>query len=178
MGGLPIRRLLLPVACLLLGWVASCAEMPQPTGASLGRRFGSGKAGGGTLAAAPGGLVLHGRRYPVRLRYTACTGLVNQQYSHIAAFTLAAALGVHELLLPPAAVRDSFGHVFSIHQAENQMQWFPARPSCLLDVERLQRTWAGLGLTVTEVGACCRAPAASPPGGWVSVGHARWGPVH
>jgi hypothetical protein len=123
--------------------------MPQQSGASLGRRFGGGRTGGGSLAA-PSGLVLHGHRYPVRLRYTACTGLVNQQYSHIAAFTLAAALGVHEVMLPPAAVRDSFGHVFSIHQAENQMQWFPARPSCLLDVERLQRTWAGLGLTVTE----------------------------
>ena len=33
------------------------------------------------------------RRLRVMLRYTACTGLINQQYSHIAAFALAAVLG-------------------------------------------------------------------------------------
>lgn len=178
MAGHSVRRLLPLVACLLLGWVATCAEVPQQSGASLGRRFGGGtRAGSGATVAAPGGLALHGRRYPVRLRYTACTGLVNQQYSHIAAFTLAAALGVHEVLLPPAAVRDSFGHVFSIHQSENQMQWFPARPSCLLDVARLQRTWADLGLTVTEVGGCllpCGLTACAC-GGCESVGGTRCG---
>lgn len=51
------------------------------------------------------------KRLRVLLRYTACTGLINQQYSHIAAFTLAAALGA-ELVLPPAVCRDSFAHYF------------------------------------------------------------------
>lgn len=51
------------------------------------------------------------RRLRVLLRYTACTGLINQQYSHIAAFALAAALGA-ELVLPPAVCRDSFAHYF------------------------------------------------------------------
>jgi len=49
----------------------------------------------------------------VLLRYTACTGLINQQYSHIAAFSLAAVLGA-EIVLPPAAKRDSFAHYFSV----------------------------------------------------------------
>ncbi|BDA41859.1 hypothetical protein COCOBI_02-6540 [Coccomyxa sp. Obi] len=37
----------------------------------------------------------------VLLRYTACTGLMNQHYSHIAAFALSAALKL-EIVLPPA----------------------------------------------------------------------------
>lgn len=51
------------------------------------------------------------KRLRVLLRYTACAGLINQQYSHIAAFALAAALGA-ELVLPPAVCRDSFAHYF------------------------------------------------------------------
>lgn len=53
------------------------------------------------------------KRLKVLLRYTACTGLINQQYSHIAAFSLAAVLGA-EIVLPPAAKRDSFAHYFSV----------------------------------------------------------------
>jgi hypothetical protein len=53
------------------------------------------------------------KRLRVLLRYTACTGLINQQYSHIAAFSLAAVLGA-EIVLPPAAKRDSFAHYFSV----------------------------------------------------------------
>ena len=45
------------------------------------------------------------------MRYTACGGLINQQYSHIAAFALAEALHA-EIVLPPAVMRDSFAHYF------------------------------------------------------------------
>ena len=155
----------LAAALALLALLGSAAAMRQPgDGASLGRRFG----GGAAATAAPHagrGLVLGGRRYRLALRYTACTGLVNQQYSHIAAFTLAAALGVSEVHLPPAAVRDSFGHKFSVHQEQNQMQWFPARASCLLDVERLQQAWAELGVAVVEV-----RRAAGVSAGWRRLG--------
>ena len=51
------------------------------------------------------------KRLRVLLRYTACTGLINQHYSHIAAFSLSAVLGA-ELVLPPAVKRDSFAHYF------------------------------------------------------------------
>ena len=51
------------------------------------------------------------KRVRLLLRYTACSGLINQQYSHIAAFALAAALGA-EIVLPPAVCRDSFAHYF------------------------------------------------------------------
>ena len=140
-------------ALLLLALLALCAAsgaVELHAAASLGRRFG-GDSGAAATAAAPQGLVVGGRRYRLRLRYTACTGLVNQQYSHIAAFTLAAALGVAEVHLPPAAVRDSFAHKFSIHQEENQILWFAERPECLLDVARLRQSWAALGVTVVEV---------------------------
>lgn len=151
-------RLLLALWLLLLAGSKSgeATYLPADVSSVLGRRGGGGGGGGDAgafLSRAGRGLDLGGRRYHTHLRYTACTGLVNQQYSHIAAFTLAAALGVSEVHLPPAAVRDSFGHKFSIHQEHNQMQWFPARTGCLLDVERLQRTWAALGITVHEVRA-------------------------
>lgn len=173
-----VARLLM---ALVLGQLTSAATILQP-GEGLGRRAGGGFSDASSATSAtrlPGGrgLEVNGKLYRLQLRYTACTGLVNQQYSHIAAFTLAAALGVSEVHLPPAAVRDSFGHKFSVHQEQNQMQWFPARASCLLDVERLQRVWARQGITVHEVGAvvaiaivlCCVAtfrdtPALVSPG--------------
>ena len=55
------------------------------------------------------------KRLRVLLRYTACTGLINQHYSHIASFVLAAVLGA-EVVLPPAAKRDSFGNYFSTYK--------------------------------------------------------------
>lgn len=54
------------------------------------------------------------------MRYTAGTGLTNQQYCHVSAFALAAATGT-ELVLPPAAKRDSFGLYFSTKPEENQV---------------------------------------------------------
>jgi hypothetical protein len=147
--GRPQQLLLATVLVVVLCATAGCSatRLPGAGGSLLGRRF-----GGGGDASAASGLLVGGRRYRLQLRYTACTGLVNQQYSHIAAFALAAALGVTDIHLPPAAVRDSFGHKFSVHQEQNQMQWFPATSGCLLDVERLQRTWAALGIAVHEVG--------------------------
>ena len=43
--------------------------------------------------------------------------MINQQYSHIAAFALAAVLGA-EIVLPPAAKRDSFAHYFSVFKEQ------------------------------------------------------------
>ena len=53
------------------------------------------------------------RKLRVLLRYTAGTGLINQHYSHIAAFALASVLGA-EVVLPPAMHRSSFQHIFSV----------------------------------------------------------------
>ena len=87
------------------------------------------------------------RRLRVLLRYTACTGLMNQHYSHIAAFTLAAAVNA-ELVLPPAVQRDSFGHYFSQQKELNEVVWAPAPLEWLLDVDRIIGHWAGRGMTV------------------------------
>lgn len=167
-----MERMGLGAASWLLLLLLCAAAVQSGSAVDLGRRFRGDSlpaaSGGGTQLGGRG-LVVGGRRYRLALRYTACTGLVNQQYSHIAAFTLAAALGVSEVHLPPAAVRDSFGHKFSVHQEENQMQWFPARAACLLDVEHLQRAWAPLGITVVEVGWMV----------WeVAVGRGGWGVCH
>ena len=67
------------------------------------------------------------KRLRVLLRYTACTGLINQHYSHIAAFTLAATLGA-ELVLPPAVCRDSFAHYF---RCALWCWWYSKKAACI-----------------------------------------------
>lgn len=84
------------------------------------------------------------------LRYTACSGLINQQYSHIAAFTLAAALG-SELVLPPAVQRDSFANYYHADKKKNEVTWTPAPLSTLLDVDSIVAIWKSKGVTVHKV---------------------------
>lgn len=86
----------------------------------------------------------------VILRYTACSGLINQQYSHIAAFALAAALG-SELVLPPAVQRDSFANYYHVDKQKNEVTWTPAPLSTLLDVANVVAIWKLKGMTVHEV---------------------------
>lgn len=91
------------------------------------------------------------KRIRVLLRYTACTGLINQHYSHIAAFSLAAMLGA-ELVLPPAVCRDSFAHYFSVFKEKNEVQWSPVPLDSLLDVEGIINYWRPRGLVIHKVG--------------------------
>lgn len=90
------------------------------------------------------------KRLRVILRYTACTGLINQHYSHIAAFVLSYALH-SEIVLPPAAQRDSFGKYFSTRKDENEISWTPVPLNSLLDVGKVTETWRIRGMTVHEV---------------------------
>lgn len=90
------------------------------------------------------------KRLRVILRYTACTGLINQHYSHIAAFSLSAVLGA-ELVLPPAVKRDSFAHYFSVFKEHNEVKWTPAPLESLLNVDKIVDFWQGRGLTVHRV---------------------------
>jgi len=62
------------------------------------------------------------KRIPLIVRYTACGGLFNQHYSHIAALTLALALG-GDVILPAAVKRDSFANYFSQDPTKNQVSW-------------------------------------------------------
>ena len=98
------------------------------------------------------------RRLRVMLRYTACTGLINQQYSHIAAFALAAVLGA-ELVLPPAVKRDSFAKYFSMDKTQNEVSWTPDHLDTLLDTEKIIRFWKDRGLTVHRVSPTRIMPA-------------------
>ena len=90
------------------------------------------------------------KRLRVLLRYTACTGLINQHYSHIAALSLSAVLGA-ELVLPPAAKRDSFAHYFSVFKEQNEVSWTAAPLESLLDVDRLIDYWSTRGLVIHKV---------------------------
>jgi hypothetical protein len=82
-----------------------------------------------TAATAAGHFLAYGakegrlhRRIPAAVRYTACGGLANQHYSHVAALTLAVALGA-DVILPDAAARDTFAHYFSEDPSKNKVQW-------------------------------------------------------
>lgn len=54
------------------------------------------------------------QRIPLLVRYTACGGLMNQHYSHIAALTIASALG-GDVMLAPALQRGSFSQIGRAH---------------------------------------------------------------
>ena len=90
------------------------------------------------------------KRLKVLLYYTACTGLINQHYSHIAAFTLSSAIGA-ELVLAPALQRDSFASYFSAHREQNEVTWTSMSTSQLLDVDRIIEEWRAHGMDVHKV---------------------------
>lgn len=98
------------------------------------------------------------KRTRLILRYTACTGLMNQQYSHVAAFALAISLGA-EIVLPPAATRDSFGKHFSVFRDKNEMAWRPAPLDTLLDVQGIIAHWKQHGLVVHAVSKVLNVPS-------------------
>ena len=77
-------------------------------------------------------------------------GLINQLYSHIAAICLGAMLGA-DLVLPPAAVRDSFAHYFSVFKERNEVLWTAAPLESLVDVDYLIDTWRQQGINISKV---------------------------
>lgn len=94
----------------------------------------------------------------VRLRYTVCTGLINQFYGHLSAFALASALGGADLELPPALSRKSFHDIFSANLADNEMTWSAVPTDTLLDVAAVTRAWAEQGVHVQQVRLLGRPP--------------------
>lgn len=91
-----------------------------------------------------------GRLYrPVhkRLRYTACTGLFNQYYSHVAALALAATLRA-DVYFPPAATRSSYQDRTSLHPEHNEARWLAVPAESLWDVRRLKRYWKQRGMHI------------------------------
>lgn len=80
----------------------------------------------------------------VILRYTACTGLVNQLYCHISAISLARAMEV-ELVLPPAVKLDAK------QSEQNEVKWVSDDLETLLDVDSLIEFWKLKGLRIHKV---------------------------
>jgi len=81
-------------------------------------------------------------------------GLINQLYSHIAAFILASTMGA-EVVLPPALMRNSFGSYYSTFKEKNEVTWTPASTNLLLDVISIQKAWQAQGVAVHEVRTLC-----------------------
>ena len=87
------------------------------------------------------------RRLRLLLRYSVCSGLINQHYAHVAALALAAVLGA-DAALPPAAARDSFGKYFSMAPDRNEVTWSATGLDSLIDVDALVAAMAARGTTV------------------------------
>lgn len=56
-----------------------------------------------------------------------------------------------DLVLPPAAIRDSFAHYFSVFKEQNEVAWTAAPLETLIDVEYLIHYWFQQGINITKV---------------------------
>ena len=99
---------------------------------------------------------LFGRRGPrVVLRYETCGGLFNQHYCQLAGLTMAAAIGAHAVIMPPALARDRSPH------DDNALACCPCRrptltASLMCDLITGQAAHARLhGLAVSELCPLC-----------------------
>lgn len=90
------------------------------------------------------------KRIPVVMRYTACGGLMNQHYSHLAAMTVAASLGA-DLVLPKALKRGSFNQYFSNDPEKNEVTWSMTPFSSLWDKAHIQHFLREQGVGSWEV---------------------------
>jgi hypothetical protein len=59
-----------------------------------------------------------------------------------------------EIVLPPAAVRDSFAHYFSVYKEQNEVTWAAAPFDSLIDSDSLIDYWGQRGVKITKVGNC------------------------
>lgn len=89
-------------------------------------------------------------------RYTACGGLFNQHYCHVAALTVALRLGA-DVVLPHSVKRQSFNQYFNQDPNLNQVDWTAAPLTSLYDIPRLRaflngesRAWGGLGFGMPD----------------------------
>ena len=69
-------------------------------------------------------------------------GFANQLFSHVAALSLAAALGA-DVVMPPALVRDSYDRVAV--GAKVTMKWVTAPTGSIMDTDAMAEGWGRLG---------------------------------
>jgi hypothetical protein len=99
------------------------------------------------------------RPYPLLLRYTSCSGLINQHFSHIAGVALALALQAQLLILPPALARDSFANYYSTVAEHNQAGCGPAAARCCCCCTSLRRALRLPCLVIARPRGSLHAPA-------------------
>eukprot|EP01023_Acetabularia_acetabulum_P032553 TRINITY_DN303_c0_g1_i3.p1 TRINITY_DN303_c0_g1~~TRINITY_DN303_c0_g1_i3.p1 ORF type:complete len:523 (+),score=52.65 TRINITY_DN303_c0_g1_i3:247-1815(+) len=81
------------------------------------------------------------RKINMVVRYTACSGLVNQQYAHIASISIAVLLGA-KLILPPSLQRLTFNSSFT------NTPWKQLPTDHVLDMEYVTQYWKKKGLEI------------------------------
>jgi hypothetical protein len=78
------------------------------------------------------------RRLPMLVRYTSCGGILQQHYSHLAALTIASALGA-DAALPFALHRESHGSYNQGVSGQNDVVWRPVPFENVWDLQQITR---------------------------------------
>jgi hypothetical protein len=76
--------------------------------------------------------------FELTLRYTACGGLMNQHYCHIAALALAHLAHAKRLVWPPMQERKSFHMRYHPDARKNEQEWVYLDATTLWDLPRIQ----------------------------------------
>lgn len=66
-------------------------------------------------------------------------------------------------MLPPAAVRDSFAHYFSVFKEKNEVVWTAAPLESLIDVDYLIDFWQEQGINVSKVRQAAETSVTATP---------------
>jgi hypothetical protein len=83
------------------------------------------------------------RHVELTLRYTACGGLVNQHYCHLAALALAHLANVSHVIWPPMQERQSFNLRYHSEAHKNEQSWTYLDATTVWDLEAVQANMIG-----------------------------------
>lgn len=84
--------------------------------------------------------------YNLTLRYTACGGLMNQHYCHLATLVLAHLCHAKRVIWPPMQERTSFNRRYHTSAEKNEQSWLYLDATSLWDMPAIQQSVQGADL--------------------------------
>ena len=81
--------------------------------------------------------------YNLTLRYTACGGLMNQHYCHLATLVLAHLCHAKRVIWPPMQERTSFNRRYHTSADKNEQSWLYLDANSLWDIPSIQQSMQG-----------------------------------
>jgi hypothetical protein len=89
--------------------------------------------------------------FDLTLRYTACGGLMNQQYCHISALAIAHLAHAKNVIWPPMQERTSFSKRYHTNAAMNEQSWLYLDANTLWDIPAIQKSFKGMSHRCTRI---------------------------